>query len=496
MSKKVKGIIVGAIILVVLAGVLIFLQITKPNGDPTNSAMSDFNADIIKLFDDVKENLDYIKIENQSGEYTISKQGENLWGITEFNDFPQLEETYAQTIFMASGIVASSLIKEDCQNLDDYGLLNPLAKIETKFKDKDVFKISIGNMSADQTMMYGCLTGQRTVYGFPIASFKNAFLKKYDYIDLAVTPPFDTGNPETVPIINEMTVTRPNLKKPIIISEYTNGEIVQDAAAQANFRLTSPIVSKLNETSVEKWVFGNFGIDSMRVVAVKPTPQQLKEYGIDKPTSTLNIKYNGTSSINLVTGKAINCAHKKDEDLTGHQHKVTSYYVYKKDSDMVYEIAVEKLTWLELKPDNIISKIAVLPNLIDIKDIELIFDGKPVDKIEFALGDDPKDIAGVTAKLNGKSVDDVKAKSFVQLIEFTAIQKISETPSNGKISVSIKYNYRNGKSDLVEITTEKDMSSKIILNKNAYFVGRMGFADVIKTQFQNLIQGKKIDTEW
>ncbi|MEG2814275.1 MAG: DUF4340 domain-containing protein, partial [Oscillospiraceae bacterium] len=164
MSKKIKGIIVGAIVLVVLVGVLIFLQLTKPNTDQTNSAISEFNKDIITLFSDTKENLDYIKIKNKDGEYKISKLGENLWGIKEFENFPALTDTYAQTIFMASGIVASNVIKENCENLDEYGLLNPTAQIETKFKDKEVFKLSVGNISPDETMLYGCLTGQKTVY--------------------------------------------------------------------------------------------------------------------------------------------------------------------------------------------------------------------------------------------------------------------------------------------------------------------------------------------
>ncbi|MEG2429525.1 MAG: hypothetical protein RSA99_04005, partial [Oscillospiraceae bacterium] len=214
------------------------------------------------------------------------------------------------------------------------------------------------------------------------------------------------------------------------------------------------------------------------------------------PTSTLEMKYNKTSTFTLTTGKGINCTHKDGEDLTNHQHKIASYYVYKKESNLVYEIPVENLNWLELKADAVISKIAVLPNILDIKDVELSLDGKTPEKIEFILGKNPEDATEITVNVNGKPVDAQKGKSFLQLIEFTAIQKISETPSNGKVSVSIKYNYRNGKSDLVEVTTEKDASSKIILNKNSYFLGRMGFANAIKQQFQNLISGKNVDTEW
>lgn len=495
MSKKVKTIIIGAVILVLLAGVIVLLQITKEDEPTQDELFSETQSEFVELLKGVTEDLEYLHIKNKDDEYTIERQVDNTWGIKEIMEFEQTYYIYTETVGSATNIVASKLIEENVAEMSKYGLLNPELVIEVKMKNKELVSFSIGDLSPDKQVRYGCITGEKTVYAFPVTAFTNFYYTRYDYLDRVVIPGFESDQPADIPIVNEMTVKRPDLEKPIVLTEFKDGELSENATMQANVYMSSPIRALISETPAQTYIFGNFGIMANGIVASSPTEEQLKEFGFDNPTSEFSIRYNDTSKVKVTTGKGIECQHEEGEDLTNHKHVIESYYVMREGSKQVYTVAAGDMKWLDFQPKDILSSVVVMPSIIDLKSFEITLEGK-TNTIAFGKGNDPKEVGSYTATLNSKEIDAASAKSFLQLCQLTSAQDVNTREFEAVPSATIKYIYEDGKSDTVDIYILEDRSCVLALNGQKNYVGRAAYVDKLIKEYKNLEAGNPIDIDW
>lgn len=494
MSKKVKSIIIGACVLVALVGVMIVLMLTqKPVEDP-NLLNSELEKNLITIIDEEQKSLEYLKIKNAKDEYTIDLQGENKWGIAEIMDYEQDYYIYTETIPMVSKVNATALIEEDASDLSKYGLHNPVLSFEAKFKDKPAYKISLGSLTSDKSSYYFCETGKNTVYTTSSSSFKNLFYSRYDYVKKNMIPAIDAEE-GVIPTIISVKVTRPDLEKPIEFAQIPVEELGANASQQSYLRLISPVKSLLSETPIQDYIFNNFGLTATEVVKAKPTEQDKKDYGFDTPTSIFEMKYNDTANVRIVTGKGIECTHEKDEKLDGHKHQIVSYYAMMDSSDQVYVVPAESMRWMKMQAKDVVSSIAVLPNIADIKSIDVTLEGK-THNIEYIKGDSEKPTEVTQTKLDGKDIEVAQAKAYLRLLYGTAIQDINTKEITSPPTASIKYNYEKGGSDLIDMYVLEDLTCVVAVNGQKDFIGRAPFVDKLIKEMKNLSEGKAVDENW
>lgn len=488
MSKKIKAIIAGGCVLLLLIAVLVVLVLTKKpeTEDPINSAEEKY----ITLVKETIDSIEYLKIKNAKDEYTISLQGENKWGITEIMDYTQSYYLYLETLGQAQNVVALDVVEENATDLSKYGLLDPVLTFELKPKDKPAYVVHIGNQTGDKNRTYLRMGDEHKVYVVSTGAFTNLFFDRYAYLDKVLIPGLESDDASAVPRIDYMSVSRPDLKKPIILEQFKEHELSENATMQSDIKMISPVHALISETPAQTYVYGNFGITAQSIVMVNPSKEDMAKYGLDKPSSEFIFKYGGTSSVRILTGNGI-----KGEDETI-KDKIVSYYAWREDTNEIYVVNASDLKWMTMKPKDILSSIAVLPHILDTKSIDVTLNGKK-NTIEFQLDkENPKDTNLITATLNGKKVDAEQAKTYFQCLQLTYIQDINEKQPDKEPVATIQYNYYNGGKDVVEVYVLDDLSCIISVNGNNSFTGRAGFVDKLVKELGNLEAGKKVDVDW
>ncbi len=487
MSKKVKTIIFGSAVILLLVAILVVLQLTKEKPNP-DAGISDVSKDFVTLIKEDQNALQQLSIKNIKDEYVIKLQGENKLGIDSLMDFKQTDYLYLETAAMASNVVATEVVEENCTNLAKFGLDKPSLVFQTKFKDNKTYSISAGAISSDKKVRYACETGKNTVYAFSSNTFTNFDFDRYEYLDKVVIPGFESDKVQDIPIIDSMSVSRPDLEKPIILEKFKEGELGENAGMQSNVKMVSPLESLISETPTQTYIFGNFGILAKSIVKAKPTEQELKDYGFDKPTSVFEIKYNQTSSVKITTGKRVESTNDTGE-------KTVTYFAMRDGINQVYVVNADDMKWMEMQPKDLISPIAVLPNILDISSIDIKLANKD-HKLTYTKGEDKKDVKSITATFDNKKVELDNAKKYLQLLYDTSIQDLSKLTPPANPTASLKYNYTNGKTDLIDIYVLEDRTCIITINKKNVFKGRAAYVDKLIKETDNLSNGKIVDTDW
>ena len=96
MSGKIKGLIAGAIVLILLIGAAVALNVTKkPATDSSSSSSSEITSRL--LYEKKPDDVESVVIKNQTGEYEMIRTGNEKWTIKDFNDVP-LDDTMLSNI--------------------------------------------------------------------------------------------------------------------------------------------------------------------------------------------------------------------------------------------------------------------------------------------------------------------------------------------------------------------------------------------------------------
>ncbi|MFZ2539275.1 MAG: DUF4340 domain-containing protein [Oscillospiraceae bacterium] len=496
MSKKVQAIIAGSIVIVLLVAAIAALVLTQKS-ESTDKELPSSQNGLISLIEGVAGELEYVTVKNKNDEYKIELLGENKWGIKALDGFVQTDTMYNETVESLNLVYASSIIEENCTDLAKFGLDSPSLVTEIKYKGKDGYKFTLGDISPDGYSRYAIKTGQKTVYALSTSSFSALLQTKFDYIVKAVIPALEVGEDgkPLAPALDAVKISRPDMAKPLILEKYKAGELTENAISSTGLKMTSPVNAMVNETNVQDKIFSLFGLAASGVEAINPTAQDLTKYGFDKPTSTLEMTYNQTSSIKITTGSGVECKHEVGEDLTGHKHQITHYYAMREGTNIIYTLTKDSVTWMNMQPKNLMSSIAVLAPVLDIDSVNFKI-GNEEYKINYIKAADKTDTKEITATVNGKKVDADSAKKLLQLFYSTSIQDVNTMIPTKPANASVTYNYTNGKTDIVEFFVLEDRNIIISVNGNNAFSGRSGYVEKMIKEVKNLVEGKPIDTGW
>lgn len=496
MSKKIKSVILAAIVLIVLVGIVIALVLLNEHDAKNPASAISSESKFVTLVEENRGNTEWLNIKNKKGEYKIIPVGENVYSAEGIEDLPQANYVYLETLASACNVVASEIVEENATDLSIYGLVSPEVEFELKIKDKDAMKISLGNLSPDKSLRYGKSGENNNVYAFPATAFETLFFGKLDYLDAALIPGYDPDNdPENIPVIEKVTITRPDLEKPMVFEQIEKEYFTENSVMQASVRMTSPVTALLSETPAQEYFYGNFGIGAEEIVAISPDEKELEEFGFNEPTSTYEVIYSGGKTVKVKTGKGVLCRHTEDEDLTDHKHVITYHYAMREGSELVYLMETDLMRWFKMQPKNVMSKYAVIPSVFDMESVDVTVGGKDYKLVyETKIETDKKEV--LSAKVNGKAVTTGEATNFLQLLGSTAITDINLNPVSEKPEITIKYNYKNGKTDIVELIVTADRTCIVSLNGEKALKGRSGLIAKIEMELADLLAGEKVDLSW
>jgi len=233
------------------------------------------------------DKIDELKIKSESGDVTTVKKGGDGWQIVA-PITAKASETDVSGITSALGNAElSRVIEERPSDLKQYGLETP--QIDVEFK------------SADGKASGHLFVGQKTATG------SNLYARRNDDPKVFLIPSFQEGtfNKSTFDLRDKalMTFQRDKVDG---IDVNADGKTLQLAKDGTDWKLTKPVSARADNSAVEGLV-GRIETAQMKSVATNDvTPDDLKKYGLDKPTATVTLNLGSARATLLIGGKADN----------------------------------------------------------------------------------------------------------------------------------------------------------------------------------------------
>lgn len=512
MGKKKLGAIVGgaiAVVLLVLMVVLLLLPQDTGEGD-TSSAGTTSTA--VQLIAEDVSTLQSLHIKNDVDEYTIELVGESLWRIKDNQDFSPNPTQYEYTLSCVTAVTASQVVLENCEDLSEFGFDDPIASMEVTFSNGNTYALTLGALTPNGSYRYAVETGKNTVYAISPSALTVLELDRYDYIDHSIVPSYTDEEGNVVdPTVNSFRVERPDLARPILLEEMDKAEVIDlGLATQSSITtaliMTSPVAA-LTQTTVyldssagEQYnpVYDNFGMGADDVVLAAPTAAQLTEMGFDEPTAVMEMRYNVTSNLKLTVGAALDA----NRNITTTPQNIKYYYVMKDGLDVVFLVAKDKITWVDLEPKRLLNPLLTLPMVNDIDRVEISIAGNDephVLDVTTTWADGATSGTASEAEhsysFNGAGVLESNAVQLYQLLLNPSVQDVNwDREPEGDPQTTIRFLLLDGSEVRVDVYVEDDLTTILALNGQPDYIGRSGFVDKLKREIQNIIDyGTKED---
>ena len=239
-----------------------------------------------KVFSGVtSDKIEEVKVTSDKGEVSTLKKDNGSWQLVA-PVAAKADEAEASAIANALGQVEIvRVIDENPADLKDYGLAAPRIAIDFKAAgDKDYRRLLIGEKSPTGADLFAKRNDETKVFLIPAAQESTMNRSTFD--------------------LRDKTVLAFQRDKVDAVSVDAGGKTVQLTKDNADWKITQPLQARADYGSVEGLI-GRLQTAGMKtIVSENPTPADLKQYGLDKPAATVDLKLGSARATLAVGGKA------------------------------------------------------------------------------------------------------------------------------------------------------------------------------------------------
>ncbi|SDN69210.1 DUF4340 domain-containing protein [Acetanaerobacterium elongatum] len=497
LGKKPLTLIIGIVVLLLLAGLMVYLLKTPADKNASSSAASSEGPTILgKTVKDIKS----VDVVNETGSFTISKSGEN-YTVTNFLAPGATEVNTLSAAKFSSSVIASAVeslttmtsggtVEDGTKNLALYGLDKPAATLKINFNDGKSFALDVGKEAPDNINYY-VLDKQANkvllIANTSMAISKNA---KETYADTTLFPTAESVMPASSDASSSNSQAKPTVKQftfggtlrpePVVLEQKpaTEAKNEKSALTDSGFRVVSPKNRIAGLNPVSKTEQAMWGVTASSTYAVAPTPEQLAETGLAEPYSTMKVVYEGGQA-ELKLGK----------------QTAEGYYCQTSLSDAIFVVAKSSVPWAEYTAFDFYDKFTIIPNIKDVSALTIDVNGK---SYRFEIGHDKSDDTKIIVKQAGKDVNDEAFRSLYRLCIGAAGESIlTEQPTTPAV-MKFTYEYvdTSRKADVLEFKAINERQLGLIVNGQGDFAIRSIYMDKVIASIDPVLKGEKIETEW
>jgi hypothetical protein len=231
--------------------------------------------------------IEELKVASDKGDVTtLKKEGGNWQLVAPLA--AKADESEVSGIANALGqLEIVRVIDENPTNLNDYGLMTP--RIEIDFKatgDKDFRKLSIGEKSPTGSDLFARRNDDKKVFLIP--SYQETTLNRstFELRDKVVLK-FERDKVEGVEV-------KAGDKTLQVAKDNTEWKMTQPLQVRADYGTVEGLLGRLQSAAMKS------------IVTETASPADLKKYGLDKPSATVNVKMGSARATLLVGSKAEN----------------------------------------------------------------------------------------------------------------------------------------------------------------------------------------------
>jgi hypothetical protein len=478
MKTGTRNLITVAVGIAVLGGAVGALLLTG-NKEADNPA-SAVSTGSIELVSKKSEDIVSMAVSNKKGSYTLvpaakssaaasGATAEVTYEVKELKDIPINESAATQAVTNGYSLNATKNLGA-VTNLEEYGLKNPQAKVEVKFKDGSTYNYKIGNVSpTDSTAYYMCGENSNTVYivniDAGILESKNYFVNKTIF---AISSSSGTND------FTALKLSGTNFPGAITIEK--NG---------TENTIISPFRAKTDTTALEKVQSALASLTADSVEAVHPDAAALKSYGLDNPAAIAEFTAN-KSSYKLLIGA----------------RKGSSYYAMLDKGKAVYLIKEDSISaWVRTNAFALRDKTLLMPLITTVKSIT-VTSGEKISTIAVKrIKDEKKSTESKTeytyqvTGTGGTAIDyDTNYREFYKkLISVLLLEATDQKPA-GKPDVKAEFQYFD-KTGTDTLSFYKSGIRRYVaeVNGNVYGVVTSDDVDAITSSLPLLESGKTVN---
>ena len=470
MNKKVKSLILGLVVVAVLAAALVLLKNTKPAAD-TSSSQSSAGASAIVISDKKQDDISIVKVKNSKGELVIKQSADNNLYVDELAGLPVNNLAVMSVATQATSLSPLELVDENPSDISAFGLDKLVIETYAEFKDGSTVKMKLGNKSPANVGVYASFNDENKVYIMSTQAIGSLDFGLNNLVTLELT---ETITDNSAVKVNSIELGGTLRSKPLRLEAVeTTAENEQAQGYGLNlYKMVSPLNSDINSQAVDVMIASAFGMNAETAAVLNPSAQQLAEYGLSNPYSTLLLNYGENKQVSI----------KVSQPNGGY------VYALKDDIKIIYKLSTEKLKWIETLYPSVISRLVLLPN---IETVEKVTVSSPEKTYVFELsGKDDKFIA----KYGNTLLDAANFKKFYQVLLSISRDSVAEGTPSGKPALTIKYQYFDGRVDTIELVPAATRKMQIVVNGQPDFYTLETNVDKILSDVEKVIADKPVNS--
>lgn len=504
MNEKLKGIIIGGVVLAALGGTLAVMKFTgldtpADNSSDTAATSSHQHTDeSVQLIDKTAADIKSIDVTNEFGGFTYtgaSDSGKETSGIAELKGLQLKTRTVSDIGEDTAQLKANKLVESGASDLAKYGLSDGAAQAEfaVHFTDGSERDFLIGIQAPQNRYRYLREKDSNDVYMVMESLIKPFLNRKEDLVDTTlIETPEETTEENTI-AFGKLTVHRTDLDYDMVF-EQDDGNFEKSSTNMVSAQvMTEPIFAYLDGTRSTNVIYALYGLTAMTAEKVFPTEDDLKEYGLDEPRCVVTFVGNGYD-YTLKVGKDLHEENEKGEEQTA----VSAYYCTLDGvdgKDCIWKIDASALPYVTVMPNDIISTLMTWNMVTDVKEVKL--SGETEDTFEITTEGEGDDAQIAAVSCNGSEIDVENFKGLYQYI-LTCPTKDGiwfEDPS-GEPFRTIEIICHDGHTDKIELYKDTDRRAVVKLNGRTSYRIQSKWADRLTKNIEAVKTGGTVEEDY
>lgn len=498
MKKGTRNLIILAVCAAALGTATVLLSKGGGEGGTSSSASSSS----IQLVSKTSADVASMKVTNKKGGYTLvpveSKAASSAVSSAASGSSSSSTPNVSYTVQELGGIPidtseTSSVVQNGfslvatknlgaVSNTEDFGLSNPQATVEVRFKDGTSFNYKIGNATAtDSSAYYMSGASASNVY---VVTIDQGLLEDAKYFVsksiLSITPPASSGTSSAAETaendFSRIALSGTSFPQPVVMEKQGD-----------TLAITSPTAYAADNTKLGSMEAALTTLTADSVEAVNPDAAALMKYGFDKPT--------------VIADYTVNKGNYKL--LIGAQNS-SKYYVMVGGVNAVYSVTSDNIG--AVAQQNLFSmrsKLILVPSIDTVKSIEFT-KGTATNTISVARAESASSSASSSGSEKtytytvtgdgGKALNyDTNYKHFYQkLIGIELLEDTGAKPAGTPV-LTVRYSYFDKAStDTLEFYQSGDRRYLAVLNGAPYGNVVSTDVDAVVSQLANFESGKAI----
>lgn len=517
LSKTTKTVIIAAAVLLILGAVLLVLMLTKPAEEDNSSAeeSSGEASTAITVTDHERDDVTSVTVHNASGEFTftrnervvsttdddgnVSSSSEYYWISEEMKGLTPNDTTVNAFIKNMAAFETKSLVEENAEDLEKYGLKDPEASVEVNFDDGTKAELCFGIQNpASTTSAYFRFRDSTDVHLVSYYTVGSVYYDIRDFVSLVMTDAYDANDPLE---LDYLIIERKDMAEPVEIRYmYDVAEASEDEDAIIttfnSHRFITPISAEVDSTKGQTLCYGLYGLSMASCEYIEQTEENLAATGLDDPFVRITFKYGNKRRV-LLLGNEITEITETDSADTPSLKTVTGYYAMFEGEGGIYSIAKDSAPWYTFTVQSVMSRRPVSPYIYTVDTVTVkTADAEYVFKIE-------GDASENTIYCNGEEISGQKFRELYQHLIASVGEELYFDEPEGDLVASVTFKYRDEyvdsygtDHDTLEYYQSDDRKNIIKVNGSVLFKVREIYTERLLSNIQAVLEGGTVELNW